>query len=151
MTPTAPTTQHPSRIAARAASPASRIVLAALFAFAGTMHFVIPDSYVRIMPAWLPWHRGLVFVSGACEIAGGLGLLVPQVRRWAGIGLVLLLLAVWPANAQMWMNARAAHQSGWAQALLLLRLPMQIVLMMWVWRASHPRALHVDTRNSVDA
>jgi uncharacterized membrane protein len=114
------------------------------------MHFVIPESYVRIMPGWLPAHRALVLVSGACEIAGGIGLLVPRVRRWAGIGLVLLLLAVWPANAQMWMNARAAHQSAWAQALLLLRLPMQIVLMWWVWRASHPRAANVHTRTDSD-
>lgn len=109
------------------------------------MHFVIPDSYVRIMPGWLPAHRALVLVSGACEIAGGIGLLIPILRRWAGMGLVLLLLAVWPANAQMWMNARAAHQSGMAQMLLLLRLPLQIVLMWWVWRASRPPALHEHT------
>jgi uncharacterized membrane protein len=113
------------------------------------MHFVIPDSYVRIMPGWLPAHRALVLVSGACEIAGGVGLLIPRVRRWAGIGLVLLLLAVWPANVQMWMNARAAHQSTGAQALLLLRLPMQIVLILWVWRASRPRA--AEPRTHIDA
>ena|SRR3982750_2399130 len=132
-----------------ASSPVSRIVLAILFVFAGTMHFVIPDSYVRIMPGWLPAHRALVLVSGACEIAGGAGLLIPRVRRWAGIGLVLLLLAVWPANVQMWMNARAAHQPPWAQALLLLRLPMQIVLILWVWRASRPRA--AEPRTHIDA
>ncbi|HEX8903976.1 MAG TPA: DoxX family protein, partial [Longimicrobiaceae bacterium] len=118
---------------------ASSIVLAALFVLAGTMHFVIPDSYVRIMPPWVPWHRGMVLLSGACEIAGGIGLLVPRVRRWAGIGLIALLLAVWPANLQMLLNARAAHQPAWAQVLLLLRLPLQIVLMWWVWRASQPR------------
>jgi uncharacterized membrane protein len=103
------------------------------------MHFVIPASYVRIMPAYVPWPREMVLLSGACEIAGGIGLLVPRVRRWAGVGLVLLLAAVWPANLQMWMNARAAHQPVWAQTLLMLRLPLQIVLMGWVWRASHPR------------
>lgn len=128
----------------RAGGAASRIVLAALFVFAGTMHFVIPASYVRIMPPYVPWHREMVLLSGACEIAGGVGLLVPRVRRWAGVGLVLLLAAVWPANVQMWMNARAAHQPLWAQVLLLLRLPLQIVLMWWVWRASHPRGVTGD-------
>ncbi|HEX6751664.1 MAG TPA: DoxX family protein [Longimicrobium sp.] len=117
----------------------SSIVLAALFAFAGTMHFVIPAAYERIMPPYIPFPREMVLLSGACEIAGGIGLLVPRVRRWAGIGLIALLLAVWPANLQMLLNARAADAPGWWQALLLLRLPLQIVLMWWVWRASHPR------------
>lgn len=114
----------------------SRIVLAALFAFAGTMHFVIPGQYVGIMPPALPWHRELVYLSGALEIAGGIGLLVPRTRRAAGLGLVLLLIAVWPANLQMLLNARAAGASAWSQAALLLRLPLQILLMAWVWRAS---------------
>jgi uncharacterized membrane protein len=103
------------------------------------------------MPGWLPWHRALVLVSGACEIAGGIGLLIPILRRSAGTGLVLLLLAVWPANVQMWMNARAAHQPAWAQVLLLLRLPLQIVLILWVWRAFHPHAPEADTRTHIDA
>jgi uncharacterized membrane protein len=115
-------------------------VLAILFVAAGTMHFVITPAYVRIMPPWVPWPRAMVLLSGACEIAGGAGLLLPRLRRAAGIGLVLLLLAVWPANLQMLLNARAADRPAWAQALLLLRLPLQIVLMWWVWRASHPRA-----------
>ena len=114
----------------------SRIVLAALFAFAGTMHVIIPGEYERIMPPALPLHRELVLLSGALEIAGGLGLLVPRTRRAAGIGLILLLLAVWPANVQMLLNARAADASPGHQLLLLLRLPLQVLLMVWVWRAS---------------
>lgn len=114
----------------------SRIVLGALFAFAGTMHFVIPEQYVGIMPPALPWHRELVYLSGALEIAGGIGLLVPRTRRAAGIGLVLLLIAVWPANLQMLLNARAAGAPAASQSALLLRLPLQLLLMVWVWRAS---------------
>lgn len=114
----------------------SRIVLAALFAFAGTMHFVIPEQYVGIMPPALPWPRALVSLSGALEIAGGIGLLVPRTRRAAGLGLVLLLLAVWPANLQMLRNAQAADRPAREQALLWLRLPLQLALIVWVWRAS---------------
>ena len=117
----------------------SRIVLAALFAFAGTMHFIIPGQYAAIMPPALPLHRELIYLSGALEIAGGIGLLIPRTRRAAGIGLILLLLAVWPANLQMLLNARAAGASAWAQTLLLLRLPLQLVLIAWVWRASRSR------------
>lgn len=116
----------------------SRIVLAALFAFAGTLHFVIPEQYMRIMPPALPLHRELVYLSGAAEIAGGLGLLLRRTRRAAGIGLILLLIAVWPANLQMLLDARAGGASTGAQIALLLRLPLQLVLMLWVWRASRP-------------
>jgi uncharacterized membrane protein len=132
------------RISARSSS---RIVLAILFVVAGTMHFVIPGSYVRIMPPYVPLPREMVLLSGACEIAGGAGLLISRVRRWAGLGLVLLLLAVWPANLQMWLNARAGHQPAWAQVLLFLRLPLQIVLILWVWRASHPRTATANRSN----
>lgn len=110
----------------------SRWILAAAFVFAGVMHFVITDAYVGIMPAWVPLHREMVLLSGVCEIAGGIGLLVPRTRRAAGIGLVLLLVAVFPANAQMLLNARAAGASALAQVLLWARLPLQLAVIAWV-------------------
>lgn len=117
----------------------ARTLLAAIFVFAGVMHFVIPASYVGIMPPWLPWHRALVYVSGVAEIAGGLGLLMDRTRRAAGMGLILLLIAVWPANVQMLLNARAAHKPPAYEAFLWLRLPLQLLLIWWVWRASRRR------------
>lgn len=117
----------------------ARLLLAGIFVFAGVMHFIIPASYVGIMPPWLPWHRELVYLSGVLEIAGGVGLLIPRTRHAAGMGLVLLLIAVWPANLQMVLNARAADEAVWYQALLWLRLPLQLALIWWVWRASLAR------------
>lgn len=114
----------------------ARLLLAAIFILAGVLHFVITDQYVRIMPPWLPWHRGLVLVSGVAEIAGGMGLLIPRLRRAAGIGLILLLVAVAPANWQMYLNAHAADASTLAQTLFLLRLPLQLALIWWVWSAA---------------
>jgi uncharacterized membrane protein len=117
----------------------ARRLLAAIFVFAGVMHFVIPASYVGIMPPWLPWHRELVYLSGVAEIAGGVGLLIDRTRRAAGIGLVLLLIAVWPANLQMLLDARAADKPLAYEAFLWLRLPLQLVLIWWVWRVSRRR------------
>lgn len=117
----------------------SRWVLAAAFVFAGVMHFVITDAYMRIMPPWVPLHRELVLLSGVCEIAGGVGLLVPRTRRAAGIGLVLLLVAVFPANVQMLLNARAAGASALARVLLWARLPLQLALIAWVVYAARLR------------
>ena len=117
-------------------SPTSRLLLGTLFIGAGVLHFVRPGPYESIMPPYLPLHREFVYASGAAEIAGGAGLLFRRTRRAAGIGLILLLLAVWPANVQMLLKARAAGKPLLWEALLWARLPLQILLMAWVWRAS---------------
>lgn len=114
---------------------ASRAALALFFAAAGVLHFVRRDAYVRIVPPSFPHPRLLVLASGALEVAGGLGLLVPRLRRAAGWGLVLLLAAVFPANVHMALDPEGAG-GGIAPALLWLRLPLQPLLAWWVWRAS---------------
>ena len=60
-----------------------------------------PAFYTRIVPPWLPAPALLVQISGCCEILGGAGMLIPRLRRPAGIGLIALLIAVFPANVQM--------------------------------------------------
>lgn len=119
----------------------SRALLALFFIVAGCLHFIFPANYMRVMPPWLPAHLSLVLVSGGFEILGGVGVLLPRIRRVAGIGLIFLSLAVLPANVQMWLNAQAADSAlGW-QVLLLLRLPLQLLLIYWIWRATQVRAL----------
>lgn len=108
-------------------------LLAAFFIMAGTLHFVFPDSYVAVMPPSFPSPGLLVALSGACEIAGGLGVLWQPVRRAAGLGLVLLCIAVLPANWQMLVGAMAADKPQWQLAALVLRLPLQGVLVWWIW------------------
>lgn len=113
-------------------------MLALLFTAAGLMHFVKPAMYVSIMPPYLPYPRELVLISGVAEILGGLGVLVPPVRRAAGWGLALLLVAVFPANIQMAQNALERH--GWSLVTLLsfARLPLQFLLVAWVERVTRP-------------
>ncbi len=114
----------------------SQWILALFFITAGILHFVFPASYLKIMPPWLPWHAALVAISGVCEFAGGVGVLPPATRRLAGMGLIALCVAVLPANLQMLLNAHAAGaDTGW-QALLVLRLPLQLLLIYWIWRAT---------------
>ncbi|HET9504013.1 MAG TPA: DoxX family protein [Hymenobacter sp.] len=109
----------------------SLYVLAALFVGAGLLHFLKPAPYLRIMPPWLPAPRLLVALSGAAEVAGGLGLLLPATRRAAAWGLLALLLAVFPANIYMLQIHEQLHLPAWA---LWARLPMQPLLLWWVWR-----------------
>jgi len=76
------------------------ILLGALFIVTGSLHFVsrFRGNYLSIMPPQLPFPLQLIYVSGVFEILGGIGLCVPRLRRAAGMGLLLLLVAVFPAN-----------------------------------------------------
>lgn len=102
----------------------------------GVLHFVTPEPFTRIVPAWLPAARALVLISGVFEVLGGVGLLIPRVRRAASYGLVALYLAVFPANINMAVNQITLGEPipVWA---LWARLPFQLVfigLALWVGR-----------------
>ena len=100
------------------------------------MHFVVPAYYRAIVPSYLPAPATLVAVSGAAEIVGGAGLLLPRLRQYAGVGLIVLLIAVLPANIAMLQLHRASGGLWWQELLLWLRLPFQGILAWWVWRLS---------------
>ncbi|MBO2033251.1 DoxX family membrane protein [Siccationidurans ginsengisoli] len=110
-----------------------RYGLALLFVSAGVLHFIRPVVFERIVPPALPAPRLLVLLSGVAEVAGGLGLLLPASRRWAGWGLLALLVAVFPANVYMVGLADELHLPAW---VLWARLPLQPLLMWAVWRAA---------------
>ena len=100
------------------------------FVVAGTFHFVRPELYRQIIPPGFPAPAVLVAVSGAAEIAGGLGLLLRSWRRAAGWGLIALLIAVFPANLYMAQNPGQFHLAPW---ILWGRLPLQGGFIAWVW------------------
>jgi uncharacterized membrane protein len=111
----------------------SRAALALLFVGAGILHFVRPGIYLRIMPPQLPAPLLLVYLSGAAEVLGGLGLLLPATRTAAGWGLLVLLVAVFPANVYMALIHEQLHILGW---VAWGRLPLQVPLLWWVWQAT---------------
>ena len=127
----------------------ARWVLGGVFIGAGVLHFTNTDGYVAIMPPYLPAHRALVLVSGVAEFLGGLGMLLPvPIRRWAGIGVAVLLVAVFPANLHMalaGLGFDGAPADATQQLLLWLRLPLQAVLMVWALWASGAWPRHSAT------
>ena len=107
-------------------------VVGLLFIAAGANHFLLPDTYVSMIPSYLPAPLLLVQISGVAEMAGGLGVLLPFTRRWAAWGLILLLLAVFPANLNMALHGWQGHDTpAW---VLWARLPFQAVFIWWVYR-----------------
>ena len=109
----------------------TRYLLGVLFVVAGVNHFVSTDFYVGIMPPYLPWHLELVYVSGVAEAALGVLLLIRRWVVWAGWGLIVLLVAVFPANVHMAMHPDLYPS---LPALgLWLRLPVQGLLIAWAY------------------
>src|SRR3954468_18247546 len=103
---------------------------------AGTLHFTHTRVYEAMMPPYVPRHRESVLLSGAAEIAGGVGVLVPAARPLARWWLLALLVAVFPANVHMALNPQRYRAiPPWA---LWLRLPLQGVFARSVWRATEP-------------
>jgi uncharacterized membrane protein len=93
--------------------------------------------FERLVPPYFPRPLLLVYLSGAAEIAGGIGVLVPALRPYAGWSLLLLLGAVFPVHVYMVRHPDAFSRVPlWA---LVARIPLQFVLMAWVyWAACKP-------------
>ncbi len=113
---------------------AGLLLLILLFMLAGLDHFRHPNFYVSIIPPYLPFHYELSYISAYFEIAGAIGLLFAQTRKVAGYGLLLLLIAIFPANLHMAMNSE--YFPEYTPITLYLRLPMQLLFIIWVYWAT---------------
>lgn len=109
-----------------------RWLLGWFFIIAGTNHFRDPATYLGMMPPWLPEPEAVNVISGAAEILGGAGLLVPFASRVAGWGLIALLVAIFPANLHVALQGRMPGYD-FSPAILWWRLPFQAVFIAAVW------------------
>jgi uncharacterized membrane protein len=113
------------------AKKVSLYLMAVFYIGAGVNHFLNTPFYLQIMPAWLSLHSALVYISGGLEIALGLLLLYKPARRFAAWGIVALLVAVFPANIQMFQNYLQQHNTYlW---VTIARLPLQLLLIWWAY------------------
>jgi uncharacterized membrane protein len=102
-----------------------------LYVAAGINHFWHTQTYMDIMPAYIPKPLSMVYISGVAEIVLGILLIPKLTRRYAAWGIIFLLIAVFPANVQMMLNFLHENKPGlW---LTILRLPLQILLIMWAY------------------
>jgi uncharacterized membrane protein len=107
------------------------------FLLGGMAHFVYTETEMKILPPWLPEHRMVIFISGFFELLGALGLLLHRTRRLAGAGLILLTVAVTPANIYMWQNPGLFPNIPYW--LLSVRLPFQLALLLCIGWATRRR------------
>lgn len=113
-----------------------KYLLAVFFVYSGVNHFRNPDFYLPMMPPYLPWHLPLIYLSGIFEIVLGLMLIIAKLTRIAAWGLILLLIAIFPANIHM---AQHPELFPWTtQTFLWIRLPLQLVLIAWAYWFTRP-------------
>lgn len=119
-----------------------KFLFAVIFIGAGFLHFLRPEFYLRMMPPYLPAPWALVMISGAAEVILGFGLFFRKTQCIAAWGIILLLIAVFPANVQMAMHPELFPQfPKWG---LYVRLPLQFVLIGWAYCYTHDKKSKTD-------
>ena len=103
--------------------------MAALYFFAGAMHFIKPRIYLRIVPRYLPSHKALVYLSGLFEIILGIGLCFPATKNLSAYGIISMLTVFLLVHFYMISSEKASE--GIPKWVLILRVPLQFVLMYW--------------------
>ncbi|SDR65779.1 MauE/DoxX family redox-associated membrane protein [Gramella sp. MAR_2010_147] len=106
-------------------------VMAIMYIIAGIFHFIKPKMYMRIMPRYLPAHKMLVYLSGIAEIILGVCLCFPETKDLAVYGIILMLFIFLLVHFYMLSSQKAA--AGIPRWLLIVRLPLQLLLIYWAW------------------
>ena len=113
--------------------------LAVFFIYFGIDHFINAEFYLSIMPPAFPMHLEAVYISGLFEILGGVCVLMPSLRRIAGLGLIALLISVYPANIYMAITPEAFPEIS--IELLYFRLPLQFLFIYWAYSVTRSQYL----------
>ncbi|WP_370000362.1 MauE/DoxX family redox-associated membrane protein [Winogradskyella sp.] len=111
--------------------PLGLYIMASIYILAGIMHFIRPKMYMRIMPRYLPNHKFLVLLSGIVEIVLGIALLIPETKAFAIFGIIAMLAVFLLVHFYMLSGKKAS--AGIPKWILILRIPLQFLLMYWAW------------------
>ena len=111
------------------------IISSIFYVLVGIKHFINPNFFLAIVPPYLPYHLELVYISGLFEILFGVMILFPKYRYWGSVGLIILLIAVFPANIYLFQSVEAQRAIGATQEIATWRLPVQgifILVAYWI-------------------
>ncbi|MFT5100900.1 MAG: putative membrane protein [Arenicella sp.] len=120
---------------------AGLVLVFAWFFVGGIAHFTSTEFFVAIVPPWVPYALPVVYISGVVEIILALLIVSPVTRSIAGWGLILLTLAVTPANIHMWLNPDQFPEVS--EAALSIRLVVQVLLLLLIWWSTRMPSVEV--------
>ena len=114
------------------------VIMSVFYIRIGILHFTNPQYFLNIMPPYLPFHLELVYISGLIEVFLGFLLLFKKYRFYAGWGLILLLIAVFPANVYLAQSSEAQNLLGITEKTALIRLPFQLPMLLLAYWHTKP-------------
>lgn len=111
-----------------------RIALAVLFVFTGTAHFYRTPEMMNMLPDFVRYKEEIIYITGVFEILGAIGLLIPRLKRIAGICLILMFILFLPANIYAAINHVDFGGHKYGPIYLLIRVPLQLFFIWWTFR-----------------
>jgi uncharacterized membrane protein len=117
-----------------------RWLLAAAYLVAGIAHIAMPQPFLKITPAWVPYPTQIILLTGICEVAGALALLTTRWRWWAGVMLAAYAVCVYPANVKHAVDqVLVAHdlRSLWYHVPRLLFQPLIVWAALFAGRVTN--------------
>lgn len=126
------------------------IILSLFYVNVGITHFTNPEFFLAIMPPYIPFHYFFVYLSGFFEVLFGLMILFKKTRYYGGIGLLCLLILVFPANIYLYQSAEALEILNFNKSGALIRLFFQVpLLILAYWHAQEKTSNYFDIISSV--
>ena len=122
-----------------------KYLLGLLLIIGGIAHFTTTQFYINAMPDYLPFHEIIVYASGIIEVLLGVLLVIPKTTQNAAIAIIVLLIAVFPANINMYLNHENFPEMS--ETALLIRLPLQFILIIWAYVYTKKRVDHEYYQN----
>lgn len=117
----------------------AKFAMSSMLVFTGIGHFVFAEGMAEMLPEIIPFKIEIIYGTGILEIIGAIALLMPDYSRWAGIGLILFLIAILPTNiyaALHHINPITGALDGPGSEYLLFRIPLQVFFIIWIYISS---------------
>ena len=108
------------------------------YTYVGIRHFIDPDFFLSIMPNYLTFHLEFVYLSGIAEVVLGLMLLSKKTRKTGAIGIIILLIFVFPANIHLVQSELSQSLLGVTKSQSIYRLPFQgLFILIAYWHSKN--------------
>jgi len=114
----------------------AQIAMAVMMTFTALGHFKFTQGMAMMLPAFIPYKKQVVYITGVIEIAAAVGLLIPAARTLTAWCLILFFVVLTPANihaAIKHLNMEKAAFDGPGPEYLWFRIPLQLLFIAWVY------------------
>ena len=119
-----------------AAAKRARVGVTLFFLVTALAHFFNTEAMAEMIPPSIPYRVELIYLTGIFELLGAVGVWIPRLVRLTGLLLIIMLIAVLPANIYSALNRVEYGGHGAGPAYLLVRVPFQLFVIWWIYFAT---------------